>query len=314
MKKLLTSLTLGVTLSSATYATVLLSDSFNYELADNTALTGNYDSDPLAEGLQPTGQAPTGTWTAIHQTGSNLVFKSAGLTHSLVTGSGGALNSTGSSATATGATRTFDPAALPTTDGNVYWGRILIDFNDILPTRNLTALENGLGSTAGDAVRLFSTGGPTGVGFEMFNFVNESVPTAYIRPTIGVGGSGTTARTFGDAVSFDHTITNLIVFKITFGATDEVELWVNPTSIADLPSLGASSSVVSSSDTSLNGSTVYFREDNTAGNWFADEFVLGTTFADIALGTSTVPESSTFASLAGLGALAFAALRRRRVA
>jgi hypothetical protein len=292
--------------SSIAPAAVILSDSFDYPLSDNASLAGNYDSEPLTDGLQPTGIAPNGVWTSIHQTGAGLVYKSTGLSFGPITGSGGAVSTTGSSAAFPSASaRLFDPAAVPTTDGNTYWGRILIDFNDILPTRNLVTLGTGLGNTTGDAVRLFSQGGNSGVGFEMFN----NSGAAYLRPTIGLtGGTGTAGRAFGADLTFDHLQTNLVVFRLTFGATDTVDLWLNPSSLADEGSLGAPSSTVSSANTNLLGSSIYFREDATGGDWRADEFVLGTTFADI----SVIPEPSAVASLMGLGALLFATSRRRR--
>jgi hypothetical protein len=232
----------------------------------------------------------------------------------LVTGSGGATNVTNTTASGgTGSMRTWG-SSVGTADGTVYWGRILIDFNDLLPGEVAASTSSTIGNTQGDALRLFSNGGQHGIGFEMFQTSVETVPTAHIRATIGNG----TARVNGTAVSFDHTQTQLLVFKITFDVGDTsddlLELWMNPASIADEVGLGVVSSSVTTTASTPAGAVVFRRDNGTATPWVADEFVLGTTFADIALGTSTVPESSTFSLLAGLGTLAFVASRRRRQA
>ena len=303
MNKLLTSLALGVAFAASASATVILSESFNYGLANDAALTGNWDSDGVTPGAQPTGTAPSGTWTEIHQTGSGLTFQTTGLSHSLISGSGGAVRTINSSASigGTAATRSFDAAAIPTADGNVYWGRILINLNNTLPQASVGTPSTATGNSAGDAVRLFSNGGATGVGFEMY----QSGGAAYTRATLGNG----TTRVFGTETTVGIASTQLFVFKLTFGATDRVDIWLNPTSIAEESNLGTASSFVEGA-ASISNAALYLRRHAVGNSWLADEFVLGTSFADIAV--SNVPEPSAFAALAGLGALGFAALRRRR--
>jgi hypothetical protein len=298
MKKIVVSLALSAVFVSSASAAVIFSESFDYALADNASLAGTNN------GIDPaTGVAPSGTWTATYQTGNGLQFKTTGLSHALVTGTGGAVaTASNSAALPGGALRSFDAAAVPTTDGNVYWGRILFDFNDLAPGASVATQTSATGNAAGDAVRLFSNGGGTGLGFEMYS----SGGVAYTRATIGTG-----VRVFGNEVSFDHMNTQLMVFKITFGETeDQVDLWLNPTSLNDESSLGVVSSSVTGA-TSESTAGLYLRRHTASNNWVADEFVFGNTFADIAI---AVPEPSSFAALAGLGTLAFVASRRRRKA
>jgi hypothetical protein len=307
MNKLLTSLALGVTLTSAASATVLLSESFNYP-NDTTSLAGANDGI-----VAPTGLTPSGTWTPTYQTGSGLTFNTTGLSTSLISGTGGAANVTNSTALGgTGSGRTFDPSVVGTANGTVYWGRILFSFGAGLPGESIADPTIGIGNTQGDAIRLFSNAGNNGIGFEMF----QSGGSAFTRATIGNGGSSTTSRDNGTAIEFSDSAVQLAVFKITFSdaGNDQIDLWLNPISLASEVALGASQSVVSTTAVlHTTGSIVFRRDNNSSTPWVADEFVLGNSFADIAI-ASAVPEPSSFAALAGLGVLGFVASRRRRQA
>lgn len=101
---------------------------------------------------------------------------------------------------------------------------------------------------------------------------------------------------------------------VTTGTTTVNTLWANPSDVSSVVALGAGQSIsTATTNLALNNVTSRLSGRSFGGNsgLIFDEVRIGTTFADV---TTAIPEPSSFAALAGLGALGFIATRRRQQA
>lgn len=104
------------------------------------------------------------------------------------------------------------------------------------------------------------------------------------------------------------TTTTYLVGKIEFntsGSNDSIWFWLNPSSSTDLQSnTGYNGSLINQIDVGNMGSFDAY----TTSSFTFDEVRISTMATDM---FGAIPEPSTYAALAGLAALGFAALRRR---
>jgi hypothetical protein len=272
-----------------TYATVIASDSFE------TTGTDAYADDRLY------GQSPTdGTtgfdedtaWTGNFNTG-DVEIDSTGLTASLVS------NASGGSATTDGAssdrTVTRELSSYTLTDSTYYFSFLFYVNED--GTSNSSA----------------------------FGLSTADLTANYADPQSGVmisieGASGTAGASSslslwvdGDETAFDFDLTTgttyFALVEITNSTTgsDSVIANIYSSTATDL-TVSLSSASDSSSEISDQLTSLTILQDFGGTGTLFDEFYYGTSISDV----SSIPEPSTFAMLAGIGALAMVMNRRRR--
>lgn len=194
---------------------------------------------------------------------------------------------------------------------------------------NLTIQNNALrlsaASSADDVAATFTSAVSSATVYAGFDFSVAAAPSAdgYFlgyrvsgttytsRLYLDNTGTGTFALGLGSGNSVTASwATNLtagttyrVVFSFTEGgATDSSSLWINPTSV------GATSITITPAASTSVGSLL-LRQDSSFGQIVTlDNLIVSSSF-DIA---AAIPESSSFAAVAGMGAMGFYALRRRR--
>jgi hypothetical protein len=259
---------------SSASAALLVSDDFNYTAGGLSTNNGG------------TGWA--GAWGAVGAV-NNVQVEATGLSVNITGYSMAAAgNSISSSAGSTFAARAFNDT-LATTDGSTYFFSMLI---------NVAAIDSN-----NRAIRLFNTAGASNAGFG----VNLTATTL----VLGINSAAGTFTT--DLTVKTNNTTQLMVGKVTFSdtaASDRFDVWLFDDG-ADITSVNFNTNSTNfvTGDYVVGQNGVALGRGDTADLYELDAFYLGTT-ADSVLGA--VPEPSSFAALAGLGALGFAALRRRR--
>jgi hypothetical protein len=148
--------------------------------------------------------------------------------------------------------------------------------------------------------------------FEAFGSSNEGygVNIDYNHLTSNLSIYARTGNANTGAVTIATGTTILIIGKYVDNGTGggTTTIWINPT---DFTSEATVASTAFGTTSTVNATVarddgIAFRSVGTA--FTVDALRLGTTFADVI----AVPEPASFAALAGLGALGFAAARRRR--
>lgn len=120
--------------------------------------------------------------------------------------------------------------------------------------------------------------------------------------TLGLSSGNSVTSSWGSNLSTNKTYR--IVFSFTEGTTDSASVWVSPTSIG--------STSISATPTATNSiGSLLLRQDVSFGQTVTIDDLIVTSSFDAA---AAIPEPSSFATLAGIGALGFCALRRRRAA
>jgi hypothetical protein len=258
MKKILTSLALGVALCSTASAVTFIDTSF--------------------EGALPSGFPGTYTETGLDGVGGAASFASN---------------------TFTG----YDFAA-----GSLTTAIAAGSFDFSLRIDSLSVAGLGGATVQGLRVMFFSNATSTNAGFGINADYNANTDTFTVWARIG-----TTQSSTGITVAPGSLITGSVIFDSSAVA----DLIVSNTNALSVTSTsGILDHNFTTNDTTaanIEGNRIVFRSPNansfnvTPGNTNG-AFIVD----DLYAGTSAVPEPSSFAALAGLGALGFAALRRRR--
>ena len=265
MKKLLTSLALGVAFAASASAAVLLDESFDYARLDGETLLDVANSTP----------SPYGGWYKTFATTFN--YESTSLDG---VGGAGFLDLGSAARTHVAPTRTV---------------------GEIMSFSFLLNVDNFVGTTARNGSRILFEGAGTssnfGYGINFDVAANDTV-TSYAR--VGQVNNAVGAVTF----------TGTVLVAGTFTRTAEYagDLTVNYYNGVGFTSLIGSQSLLGGSwtlDTTTPTPAMVVRNAQGDLNITIDNI-------DLSNSVAAVPEPSAFAALAGLGALGFAALRRRR--
>lgn len=290
-KRTLIGAALAATLASSASATVLVSEDFEY---GSTA--GNLQT--ITSSAYTTGNVDYST-TSLVYSGSPALGSA-----------GGSINFGPSDTITAGA---FDPdgagpdIAGGTVSNGTYW------YSFIFTPVDSTVTGSGARGTFNVFSSTTSTNGQNGVGFR----IDAGTTTADIQfKALGLGGGGTANASM---VTNGYGQTYFIVGRATFTDTTVTNrIWVNPSTNSTVLPLDTDTNSASISSTLTERANA---RSNIVGRMFGtgagsqmlyDRVMVGTTFADVA--ASPVPEPSSFAALAGLGALGFVASRRRRQA
>jgi hypothetical protein len=279
MKKVLTSLALGVAFAASASAQIF-SEQFNNGLAQDATLIGVAGSSG-------------NNWVMSNGTTNSLSYSTTSLEYSGLTSSGGS-GLVGAQANLPQQAVTFD------NDGTQYFSFLFQHLN--------------AANVSGGRI-LFEAFGGSGEGYGInYNRNTDGSLTVFAR----AGGSNPSSVTVLTGAAANPV---LVVGKFdpTASAFGSTTIWINPTSFTDEASMIASLALPGPNTATSAAAATVVRDDGIVfrtsasppGNWlqvdnmrFADDFS--------GLGLSAVPEPSAFAALAGLGALGFAALRRRR--
>jgi hypothetical protein len=274
MKKLITSLALGVAFAASASAAVIINEQFNNGLADNATIIGSNGS--------------SGTPWAVSGASTNALFDTTSLsgTGPWATTSGGAMQLQVSTAL-------NQQAYAVDNTGDRYF--------------SLLFRNDDTDGFSGARI-LFEAFGSSGEGYGVNIDFNST--TGNLAIFSRAGGSNFNAVSVASS-TLGVTNTFLIVGKFVATGNGTTTIWINPTSFTDDAALTSSS--VGSSTTIA--AVAFVRDDGVAFRsvgavYTVDSLMLGNNLADVI--PSAVPEPSAFAALAGLGALGFAALRRRR--
>lgn len=283
--------TLALTLASSASAGLLVYEGFNYGLADNAAIGTN-------SGWQQSASNTAGTSWQFDTTSLAVPFTGA-TGASLPAAAGGALQIAGGSQTG------FDTPAWGTLSvSSTYWYSFTL---------------NTYGSTTGTPGSY--TASPRGT-FNIFaNTINANNPQNGFGINIANGGALNAGSSTGGTAATGTIIATGGVYSIlgrlvVDGAGAAVNtVWVNPTNVSSVISLGTGASTGSASISA--NTTVAAFGGRSFGSGFSngyriDEIRVGTDLVDVV--AAPIPEPSAFAALAGLGALGFVASRRRRQA
>jgi hypothetical protein len=282
MKKIVSTLALSATLASATYAQII-SEQFSNGVANGASLIGQ--------------AGVTGNNWAWSTGSGSFTFSSTSLIYNL--GGGQALEHSGGSAIV-GAQGGLPQQAVTFDNAGVQYFSFV--FQHLNPA-----------TVSGGRIRIEAFGGSSeGYGIN-YNF-NATTGNMDI-----FGLAGATSATGVQLTGATATAPILIVGKFDPAASTNgsTTIWINPTSFTDessmIGSLGTGrTSTVAATGAVVRDDGILFRTTiSPTGNWFqVDDIRVADDFAGLDL--VAVPEPSAFAALAGLGALGFAASRRRR--
>jgi hypothetical protein len=230
--------------------------------------------------------APGSAWTNSSLT-NVIPYESTGLTYSGLTTSGGSM------AGWTTATATY----LPYTDTQGYSDTRYFSFLiDTLPLYASNGFRVHFGASASSTT--------TGYGINMDYNSSTDAFTFYAR-TQTTQSTGVTLTAPTGAV----LVVGKFVGNGTAGGTTTI--WINPTNFTSEATVSSSAALTATSTfAAVTLGSNFGLRGQVAGATLLniDEIRLGATYADLV----AVPEPSSFAALAGLGALGFAASRRRR--
>jgi len=251
-------------------AELIFSEPFEYEtLADGDSVAGLGQPDSN----DPSGSGWTSNWD-----GKGPYYYADGLEYGGIPSTGGK----GRNWCNWGNGRDADMTGL-TDDGQEQYARFLVDFNGTAPDDgNIRMLFHSTGSST------------SGLGVEF-----ESDPE---DETMGLIKARMTGNVASEGIQFSLTGTHLVVLKFTWGATDQVDVWVDPADFGDLGDAGSSMTGDAENTGKGVGDEIYPRAQGM--EWDFDEIAMGTTLSDV-----NIPEPTTMALL-GLGGLAV--LRRRK--
>jgi hypothetical protein len=295
--------TLALAATSASAAVTLISEDFNYG-GSSSALSGSAG-----------GSGFSGNWAA--QGTPNGQYNPSNLTVS-TTGYVNAASSVGSYST----------------DGLTANGGVTTNFN----LRTISSPDTYLG-TAGNTIWfsfLARNGATVAQNNAVLGFSDGTGMFAANQLTTGLSAGnftlqiGSTAQAITGTATFSANTTYLIVGRFVSGGTgnnDTMNVWFNPTDVSSIASI-ASTAQASSSATGVNfkgtannfldGIQLGVRDAGSSSNISAIDAIRlaygGTTDENFAYAVTAIPEPSTYAALAAIGALGLAAVRRRRAA
>ncbi len=298
------------------YITTAIAIGIATSVAQATLLTYEHFDYTSGSNITGLGDATDGGSDAGWRTSANTTWNTAGTT--------GTVNASGLSYTSANAGYTaFAASGLAANMGGIFRNDryLAIDAGGVYALNGLKDTSaNNIGGTGvtGDlwgSVLVSGSQWTTGSGSQMI--LNLSTNIGGLKGmSIRQASAGsaiqlldTTGNSVGAVGSFtpSASATYLIVFKYGFssaGASDTFSVWFNPTSDSDSAAITASGLDIGLQQTEM-------RSVNANGSLVFDEIRLGTTFGDVV--PVAVPEPSTLGAVFGVGALALAAYRRRRV-
>lgn len=201
--------------------------------------------------------------------------------------------------------------------GSLTYGDLVTSGNQayVTTTAGTSGFSRALGSTFSDATTntiylSFAFNWNSGTRFLGLQLLNGGTSAIEFNKFAGQSNFGIQSGTGSTAITTGTT--NFVVVKIEFNASgnDTVSLYTNPSLTGGEPMTASSTrSFASLSFNTIRLATGYDNGSQTTAAAAFDEIRIGTTYADV---VSAIPEPSSFAALAGIAALGFVAVGRRR--